>query len=501
MMAQRIQQQSTMALTELLEGLAPAGDSGALQVSAVAADSREVRPGSLFLALAGQRSHGLQWLDQVLDNGAVAVLYEPAPGLDVPDAPIPLIAAPGLSARAGVIASRCLGEPSRALAVIGITGTNGKTSCSWMLAAALDHEQARCGLIGTLGSGLYGELDPATHTTPAATQVQALLGRFRDAGARHAVMEVSSHALDQYRVAGVHFTRAVFTNLSRDHLDYHGDMAAYFAAKRRLFEYAELGGGVLNAADPRSPQLRAVMPEGSECIWYGQGAREQAGSEPWLEATEVRPRRDGLELSFAGAAQFSLSLPLLGRFNADNLLAVAATLYSLGYRDEALADALKRVGPVPGRMQCLGGDGQPLVIVDYAHTPAALARALEAAREHCSGELWCVFGCGGERDTGKRALMGEIARDGADRVIVTDDNPRGESPEAIVSEIIQGAGAQAKVIHDRARAITTAVAQAGANDVVLVAGKGHESWQERAGQRLAFSDVAQVRLALREVGP
>ena len=501
MMAQRVQQQTAMVLSDLLAGLATTGDGAGVPVSHVTADSREVKPGSLFLALDGQRSHGLQWLGQAVDNGAVAVLYEPAPTLTIPEAEIALIAVPGLSAHAGEIASRCLGEPSRALGVIGITGTNGKTSCSWMLAAALDCETARCGLIGTLGTGLYGELEPATHTTPGATQVQALLAGFRDAGAAYAVMEVSSHALDQHRVGGVRFARAVFTNLSRDHLDYHGDMASYFVAKRRLFECAELGGGVLNAADSHSPQLRAAMPAGSECVWYGDGAREQAGDEPWLEAVQVNARADGLDIELAGAVQRRLSVPLVGRFNADNVLAVAATLYALGHRDEALAEALGRIGPVPGRMQCLGGDGQPLVIVDYAHTPDALARALEAAREHCRGQLWCVFGCGGERDIGKRPLMGEVARHGADQVIVTDDNPRGESPEVIVEDILGGAGAGARVIHDRAEAIATTIAKAGADDVVLVAGKGHENWQERAGQRLAFSDVAQVRLALREVRP
>ncbi len=500
MMAQRVQQQPGMSLASLLDGLAPSADGDRLHISSVSADSREVASGGLFLALSGHRGHGLQWLEQAVSNGAVAALYEPVSGLALPATPVPLIPVPRLAEHAGVIAARCLGEPARALDVIGITGTNGKTSCSWMLARALDDEQARCGLIGTLGCGLYGELEPATHTTPEATRVQALLAGFRDAGARYAVMEVSSHALVQHRVGGVRFARAVFTNLSRDHLDYHGDMQSYFAAKRRLFEFADLGGGVLNAADPWSPGLRAVMPTDSECIWYGQGAREQAGNDAWLEAPQVHSRSDGLEITLAGVEQLSLSVPLVGRFNADNLLAVAATLYSLGYRGEDLARALRRLQPVPGRMQCLGGGEQPLVIVDYAHTPEALARALEAAREHCRGQLCCVFGCGGERDAGKRPLMGEVVRHAADRMIVTDDNPRGESPEGIVRDILAGAGADATVIHDRADAIATAVSEAHPGDVVLVAGKGHESWQERAGQRLAFSDVTQVRLALKGVG-
>lgn len=499
MMAQHVQQQSGVLLATLLAGLAPVGNSGRLRITRVCADSREVGPGTLFLAVAGQHAHGLQWLDQAVQQGAKAVLYEPAPELTLPVTEIPLIPVTGLGEQAGVIAARCYGEPSQALDVIGITGTNGKTSCSWMLARALDREGSPCGLIGTLGQGLYGALEPATHTTPEATRVQAMLAAFRDAGAGHVVMEVSSHALDQHRVGGVRFARAVFTNLTRDHLDYHGDMSSYFAAKRRLFESPGLGGGVLNAADPVSRQLREAMPAAAECVWYGSGAREQAGAEPWLEASRIQAGAGGLEVELAGAMQMTLSVPLVGRFNVDNLLATAATLYSLGLRGEALEQALARVGPVPGRMECFGGDGRVRVIVDYAHTPDALERALAAAREHCRGQLWCVFGCGGERDTGKRALMGAVARRAADQVILTDDNPRGESPEAIVRDIMAGTGEQVRVIHDRARAIATAVHEAGAGDVVLVAGKGHEAWQERAGQRLAFSDAAQVRLALREV--
>ncbi len=492
-----------MTLAELLSGIVPTDVCPSLRVRRVSADSRQVDGDTLFLALAGARSHGLQWSGQAERQGAVAILYEPAEGVVPPVAGVPTIAVPRLRCHAGALAARCYGEPSRALTMVGMTGTNGKTSCAHMLAQALHRDDDPCGLIGTLGNGFPGVLDAATHTTPEATALQALLADFRDAGARRAVMEVSSHALEQCRVAAVQFAVAVYTNLSRDHLDYHGDMDRYFAAKRRLFDMPSLSAGVINAADARGAQMREALPGAATCLWFGAGARKRAKArnDQWLEAESLEPTADGLRLTLVGAADLTLDLPLLGRFNAENVLAVVGALIALGRTPSQLARDLAQIGPVPGRMERHGGGAhQPLVLVDYAHTPDALAKVLDAAREHCRGQLWCVFGCGGDRDRGKRPLMGEVAARGADHVVLTDDNPRHEVPSDIVAQIRAGvpAGALAKVMHARDEAIRTAILSAAPDDVVVIAGKGHEQWQEVAGKRRPFSDAGQVVKALRE---
>ncbi len=502
-----------MRLSRLLAGLAevPAGDDRI--VSGVVADSRRVRPGDLFLACAGRRCHGAGFIAQAVAAGAVAVVCETdgeaggvrglslREGVPVFSVPAPPGAGGGIAAE---IAARFHGRPADALEVVGVTGTNGKSSCCHYLAQCLEASGRTCGLVGTLGHGRQGALHPATHTTPDAVTLQALLAELRDDGCTHVAMEVSSHALDQGRVAGVRFAAALFTNLSRDHLDYHGSMTHYARSKARLFRSPGLRHAALNADDPAHGTMLAALPASVERVLYGFGpdlaamarGRGVSGNVRWLQGRVLAAGPAGLHLEVTGSwGAGELRSALLGRFNADNLLASLAVLLLMGL---PLADALAglaRARAVPGRMERFGGQGgRPLVIVDYAHTPAALAAVLESLKAFRRGRLWCVFGCGGGRDRGKRGQMGAIAERFADRVVVTDDNPRDEEPAAIVAEILAGMQrpAAAEVLHDRAAAIAYAVGQADAQDIVLVAGKGHEDYQLVRGRRLPFSDRQQV---------
>ncbi|MCE7031977.1 UDP-N-acetylmuramoyl-L-alanyl-D-glutamate--2,6-diaminopimelate ligase [Lysobacter sp. GX 14042] len=474
----------------------------ALEVTGLVMDSRQVGPGDSFVAIAGFGTHGLAFVEQARQAGAAAVLYQPPAPAEYP-APADAIAVPGLRARLGAMADEFHGRPSAAMDVVGVTGTNGKTSTVQLLAQAWAALGVRAATLGTLGVGLDGQLVPTGFTTPLVLQTHELLGQLRDAGATAAAMEVSSHALDQGRVDGVHFDVAVFTNLSRDHLDYHGDMRAYGAAKARLFAWPGLKAAVVNLDDPFGRELAAALPEGVRRV----GVSSRGVAEAGLSAVELQFDDAGIGFELATPVeQHTVRSPLLGRFNVDNLLAVAGALLALGVAPQAIAAALGRLQPVHGRMTRLGGasaDGRarPLVVVDYAHTPDALQQALEAVRAHAAGRVSCVFGCGGERDRGKRPQMAAIARDGADIVIVTDDNPRGEDGDAIVADILPGFGSEPDgerlvVERDRRKAIDRAVAGARAGDIVLVAGKGHEPYQEIGGVRHPFDDAQVARAAL-----
>jgi UDP-N-acetylmuramoyl-L-alanyl-D-glutamate--2,6-diaminopimelate ligase len=462
-------------------------------VTGVDNDSRRLRPGELFLATASAdgRRHGLDYLDAALGRGAAALAWEPDGERAPPrDLPIPAFQVPDLGRRVGDIASRYHGHPARGLYVVGITGTDGKTSCAHLLAQALEQTGERCALLGTLGYGLGRHLSPPTHTTPDAVALQRWLAAFAAAGADAVSMEVSSHALDQHRPDAAGFDAAVLTNISRDHLDYHGSRQAYAAAKRRLFQLPGLSVAVLNADDAVGRKWMNDLPGGVSITAYGSLENCPDGVDGHVLTRAVRPRPTGLEIEVESSwGSTVLRSSLLGRFNAWNLLAVLAVLLRRGKPFAEAVSALAATRTVPGRMEGYRAAGRPLVVVDYAHTPAALAQALSAAGEHCPGRLWVVFGCGGERDRGKRALMAaEAAR--ADHIVVTDDNPRGEAPEAITAEIVAGfpAGAAWRVIHDRADAIRAAITEAAAQDVVLVAGKGHETEQHIAGEKRAFSD-------------
>ena len=482
----------SMPLSRLLPDVALPRD---LAVSGLVMDSRQLRPGDAFVAIAGFGTHGLAFAEQARQAGAAAILFEP-PAPDGHPAPEDAIAVPGLRARLGAMADLFHGHPSHAMTMVGVTGTNGKTSTVQLLAQAWQLRGLRSGSIGTLGAGLYGEVRPTGFTTPLVLEMHALLGNLRDAGAEAVAMEVSSHALDQGRVDGVHYDVAVFTNLTRDHLDYHGDMDAYGAAKSKLFFREGLKAAVLNLDDAHGRALAARLPQGVRAV--GVSSRGQQGAA--LHARGLRFDAQGIAFELcAGDQAWPVRSPLLGRFNVDNLLAVAGVLHALGDSVAGVAGVLSRLQPVAGRMNRLGGDGvRPLVVVDYAHTPDALEQALTSLRAHAGAGLACVFGCGGERDTGKRPMMAAIAEQHADRVVVTDDNPRGEDGDAIVAGIMAGFAAPAavQVQRDRGRAIAGAIAAAGPQDVVLVAGKGHEPYQEVDGVRHRFDDTAVAAAAL-----
>ncbi len=484
-----------MRADALLDGLAAAGAAAAVAVRGLQLDSRRVQPGEAFVALRGTQHHGIDFAAQALAAGAALVLAEtPAPQA-APQLP-QVIWVDDLGAQLGSIAARFYGDPSRALRVIGVTGTNGKTSSVQLLTQALELLGRRAASIGTLGAGLHGQLDAGARTTPDAISVQRLLREFSDAGASDVAMEVSSHALQQGRVNAVRFAVAAFTNLTRDHLDYHGSMQAYGAAKARLFAWPGLRAAVLNIDDAFGARLAATMAPDVRVLRVS--AAGDAHAELRAEAIVSSPEGIGFTLHTPWG-NGALRSALLGRINVENLLLVAACLGVLEFPFARVLHVLQQLEPIRGRMNRLGGMGaQPLVVIDYAHTPDALQQALRALRAHCAGHLWCVFGCGGERDAGKRPQMGALAADLADRVLLTDDNPRGEDGDAIIAAIRAGIPASATVVieRDRARAIALALREAHAGDVVLIAGKGHETYQESGGKARPFDDLAVARAAL-----
>lgn len=483
----------SMLLADLLPDVA--GVPGDLRIGGLVMDSRSVRPGDAFVAIAGFGAHGLGFVEQARAAGAAAILFEPPAPDDLP-APADAIAVPGLRSRLGEMGDAFHGRPSAAMTVVGVTGTNGKTSTVQLIAQAWHLLGVTCGTVGTLGAGLYGHAVPNGFTTPLVLPLHELLAGMRDAGARAVAMEVSSHALDQGRVAGVHFDVGVFTNLTRDHLDYHGDMASYGAAKARLFGWDGLKAAAINLDDEFGRELIAQLPKRVRGI--GLSSRGQAGASVRADKLSFDSRGIGFDLVVGGKAH-PVASRLLGRFNVDNLLAVAGALHALEQEPAAIARILSQLEPIHGRMNRLGGDGRlPLVVIDYAHTPDALEQALASLRSHAQARLLCVFGCGGERDRGKRPQMAAIAEHGADLAIVTDDNPRGEDGDVIVADILQGFRdpQRAVVLRDRRAAIERAIAEAGPDDIVLVAGKGHEPYQEIQGVRHPFDDTSIARAAL-----
>ncbi|MEK8079015.1 UDP-N-acetylmuramoyl-L-alanyl-D-glutamate--2,6-diaminopimelate ligase [Pseudomonas sp. XK-1] len=475
-----------------LNQLLPEAASSAL-IRELTLDSRKVRPGDLFLAVPGTQQDGRVHIADAIARGAAAVAYEAEGALPMTAHSAELVALKGLAGQLSAIAGRFYGEPSRGLHLIGITGTNGKTSVSQLLAQALDLLGERCGIVGTLGNGFYNALALGRHTTPDPIGVQATLADMKNAGARAVAMEVSSHGLHQGRVAALAFDVAVFTNLSRDHLDYHGSMDAYGEAKAALFAWSGLRCRVLNLDDAFGREL-AEAEHPSRLIGYSLEnpaaylyCRDIRFDEQGVRATLVTPRGEG-----------HLRSSLLGRFNLSNLLAVVGALLGMDYAlDEILKLLPQLQGPV-GRMQRLGGVKQPLLVVDYAHTPDALEKVLEALRPHVKGRLLCLFGCGGDRDRGKRPLMAAVVERLADGVLVTDDNPRSEAPEQIFNDIRAGfANPEAvQFVHGRGQAIAQLVAAASADDVLVLAGKGHEDYQEINGERQPFSDLIEAGKAL-----
>lgn len=484
------------SLSTLLQGIVAVPSVFDVTIHGLKTDSREVTPGDAFVALPGARTPADFHVDKAIEAGATVVLLqtdEPGQCQERQGALVVLV--PGLRGLLGRIADRFFEHPSQRLRLIGVTGTNGKTSVCQYVAQLLKETGTPCGTLGTLGYGMPGSLQPATHTTPDVVQVNRVLARILKQDARAAVMEVSSHALDQGRVDNLTMTGAVFTNLTRDHLDYHGSMEAYGAAKARLFEREELHFSVINFDDPFGRQLFDQLEGKCDRVRY---SLHEAQTELWMR--EFRPTDEGFEADLDGEwGSFGVSVPLMGSFNASNVLASIATVLTLGVPLDRVRQAVTRLVPPPGRLERFGSASGIRVVVDYAHTPDALSNALAALRPHVAGRLICVFGCGGDRDPGKRPEMAKEAEKLADHVIVTDDNPRNEDPGKIVSDVLAGFSEPeaVTVIHDRALAIEAAITLATPDDLVLVAGKGHETYQEVAGQRYPFSDAEQVRHLLK----
>lgn len=454
-----------------------------IKVTGIANDSREVRSGDLFVAYPGEQSDGRDYISQAIKNGASAILYEPNDFNNTLPNDIPCIAIENLKERQGEIAAEFYDDPTKSLTTIGVTGTNGKTTVTQFISQALI--KPRCGVIGTLGYGFAPDITPASLTTPDAIQLQKYCHELKTQGAEAIALEVSSHGLVQQRVKGVHFDIAVFTNITREHLDYHGDMNAYKKAKKMLFEQPGLKHAVINIDDEFGVELANTFSKTLNVITYS--IKKPAT----ISVPELHPESHGFNLMLAtpnGTGQ--LQTPLLGYFNVSNLLAVMAVLHLQEVPLQQAIQSLSELTTVPGRMQTLGGDDKPLVVIDYAHTPDALSHALETLQMHSRGRLWCVFGCGGDRDRGKRAQMATVAERSSDCVIITSDNPRSESPEQIFDDIRRGFSKPDDVYMepDRAQAIAHAIQQATVDDVILIAGKGHEDYQLIGHERFPFSD-------------
>jgi UDP-N-acetylmuramoyl-L-alanyl-D-glutamate--2,6-diaminopimelate ligase len=479
-----------MPLAAILDS--PGCVGGDTPISGLQLDSRKVRAGDLFLAVSGEVHDGRQFIEQAVANGAAAVVAEAPVAGFVDELPVPLVEVPELRLEAGHLAARFYRHPSRELHMVGVTGTNGKTTTS-RLVAQLGRALGRsCGVIGTLGATLGDDVAEAGNTTPDPVSLQRQLAEWRDSGVFAVSMEVSSHALVQGRVNGVDFETAVFTNLSHDHLDYHGSMDAYRRAKMQLFTFEGLQHAVVNADDEHAVQVRAVVEEGVHTLTYSAtgGAADVRVENPQFGPDGVRAQ---LHTPW-GSGEFTSPLP--GDFNLANLAAAVSALALAGEDILALLEAVSSLQPVPGRMQNVPNTLGIQVIVDYAHTADALEQVLLALKSHVAGELAVVFGCGGDRDRDKRQVMGRVACSLADRVWVTSDNPRSENPADILRDIESGCSGDYRLVEDRAEAIARAIAEATSGDCIVIAGKGHEAYQLVDGERLPFSDEEQARVAI-----
>ena len=486
-----------ITLDSLLQGLTHAP---AIPVGGISSNSKELCRGDVFIALEGQTSHGLDYLDQAIEAGVAAVLYDPASRKEGTE-DIPMITVPGLASHIGTIANRFFDTPSKRIKVTGVTGTNGKTTVAYLIRQCLQAMGKKCGYIGTLGSGIDEISFADGMTTPACVDLHRQFAAFASAGASHAAIEVSSHALEQNRLSGVHFDTAIFTNLSRDHIDYHGSMQAYGEVKARLFLDYDVTHRIVSLDSDFGQKI--VERCGSDVVTVSTRFDRVANGRPFVFVKSVVATGSGSRVSVEsswGTGEFLLPLP--GEFNVANAVDVLGALFNWDVPIAQACELLSRVSAPPGRMQRVRLDGEtgiPAVFVDYAHTPASLEAALRALSKHCKGQLWCVFGCGGDRDRGKRSLMGKIAAHHSDRPVVTTDNPRFEKPQEIIAGILEGMDEDTLVIEDRGAAIAHAIAQADKDDVVLIAGKGHEEYQVIGSDRREFSDyrIAQANIEAR----
>ena len=508
--------QTSMPLDFLLEGfiedeLIP--QCRKIEINALAQDNRKVRAGNLFIAHQGFNTHGLLYAQDAVAKGAVVVLWDGDIAnrdeiLDSISNKVLCIHCNNLKQKVGEIASRFYEQPSLSLNVIGVTGTDGKTTISHFIAQCLDTYDVHCGILGTLGNGFINNLHPTGLTTVGALQIQKTLREIKDAEAKYAVMEVSSHGLEQNRVSGVAFTTAVFSNLASDHLDYHGTVDNYVEAKRRLFYTPGLGTAVINLDDEFGRELARECRD-HVCVWgYSVESDASALSEYadyLVHTTDIVPFETGFRLTVQtpkGSGRFEV--PILGRFNVSNVLSVLATLLVNQLSFDVAVNSLRNIHPVDGRVEVIAEKDKPVVVVDYAHTEQGLSAVCQSIREHFNGDMWCLFGCGGDRDRSKRPLMAKVAEQYADKVIVTTDNPRHEDAQKIIDEVMTGFSDMAKVdqILDRREAIEIAITNAKPGDVVLLAGKGHETSQIVGDVHIAFDDrrVAREVLASRESG-
>ncbi len=461
-------------------------------ITGLSADSRTVKPGDLFFAYKGEEADGRKFIEDAISKGAHAVLIEVQSNKTLPvhkNGNIPILPVDHLEQHVGPIAATFCGLPSQQLQAIGITGTNGKTSCSHFIAEALHYLAHPCGVVGTLGSGIYGDLLSNGFTTPPPILLQNILASFVKKKVEYVAMEVSSHSLEQGRVNGVEFAVGVFTNLSRDHLDYHGDMQAYGAAKKKLFASHVSRQAVVNLDDPFGLMLAKSL-DPAHTLTYSLENPEAS-----IYARSYQLTLEGIHTEIVTPWGTGLvSVPLIGKFNLSNLLASLGALGLVGIPFQDLLKSFSQLTPVPGRMQTFGGGAQPLIVVDYSHTPDALEKALLALRAHCKNNLLCLFGCGGDRDRGKRPEMAKIAERLADKVIVTDDNPRTEDSERIMQDIFKGFLHPEKIVmeHDRAKAIHDIIDYAKSGDCVLIAGKGAETYQLIGDQSFPFNDGEKV---------
>jgi len=506
-----------MKLSQLLKSLITIENPWDREISGLSLDSRTTREGDVFFACSGGSVDGRDFIDHAIEKGAKAVICEETPettksgvslsARTVKGEAIPIIVIPELSQSLGVIAGAFYGYPSQSMKMVGVTGTNGKTTCAQYIARALQLAGRSCGVMGTLGVGFPDQLVSSTHTTVDALTLAKHLSEFRDAQAEAVAMEVSSHGLAQYRVDGIAFDIAVFTNLTHDHLDYHGDFETYWQAKQRLFEWPGLAHAVVNANDAYGRQLLKQLSSSTvEVLPYYiadeimPDALSEIGKRAVI-AENIRCELKGINAYVKTPwGEGELKSTLLGRFNVSNLLAVLSVLCLMEVPLSEALEHLSALGTVRGRMQTLGGGKQPLIVVDYAHTPDALEKVLCALREHTQGHLWCVFGCGGNRDQEKRPMMGKIAERYSDQLVITNDNPRTEDPQSIVEEIKTGLLCPwaAEIEYDRGAAIAHAIDCAQSGDIVLIAGKGAEDYQEIGSERNNFSDEEQARLQLGE---
>jgi UDP-N-acetylmuramoyl-L-alanyl-D-glutamate--2,6-diaminopimelate ligase len=485
----------TKSLRQLLDGVT-AVTVPDITVSDITLDSRAVTAGAAFIAVPGLRNHGLDYAAQAIANGATVIVYEPvsnAPVLDA-SASVVSVAVPNLSNIIGAMSDRFFDSPSAQMKVVGVTGTNGKTTSAYLLPAALAKLERSAGYAGTLGYGHIEALQHSAHTTADCVTVHRQLAAMRDAGDTYVGMEISSHALDQGRIDGVRLHSALFTNLTRDHLDYHGTLEAYGAAKERLFHRESLQHCAINAGDGFGRDLIARLMKKNVPVpitaYATTDVYRKLGNRQ-LFATRMEPSVTGLSIAFDGSwGSGQIRSRLIGAFNAENLLGVLTMLLGLDVPLAQAVQALEQCNAPPGRMETLSVAHKPAVVIDYAHTPDALSKALQTARVHAQGRLLCVFGCGGDRDAGKRPLMGAIAEQYADVVVLTDDNPRMEDADAIVTDILQGFDKPnaAIVERDRTKAIARAISMSGEKDLVLIAGKGHEDYQIVGRNVKHFSD-------------